>query len=241
VYVQLFTKLDGYWLPAQQYTYTAPSQCAHMLNPPIGSTLGITQTFSWTSATGASGYQLKVAYISPSGNTVTNSYSTTSTSFKVNNLSCDGKPILVQLSTVLGGVAMPPGNYTYTACKMFYGLSASPTLLPHSGGTVTLFFYLVGPPPGTATGQLTMTESVVWPRPICIYNPWTHQWNCPTPATIFSFPVTTTYGQYYAYETQVTIPPAPANYPYQTEYAFTASFTINGMVVDTASVIVTRN
>ena len=39
VYVQLFTKLDGYWLPAQQYTYTAPTQCAAMLSPASGSTL----------------------------------------------------------------------------------------------------------------------------------------------------------------------------------------------------------
>ena len=61
LYVQLFTKLDGYWLPAQQYTYTAPTQCAHMLNPPSGSVLGIAQNFSWSTAPGASGYQLNVS------------------------------------------------------------------------------------------------------------------------------------------------------------------------------------
>jgi len=239
LYVQLFTKLDGYWLPAQQYTYTAPTQCAHMLNPPSGSVLGITQTFSWSAAPGATGYELNVAYISPSGNTVTNSYSTASTSYTVNNLPCDGKPILVQLSTVLNGTVMPPGNYAYTACKMLY-LYASATTVPASGGTIDLFLYAFAPPPGSASGQLGETESIVVPRPVCYTNPFTHTVVCPQPVTLWSMPVTTTYGQYYVYETQVTFPAAPLNYQYATEYGFTASFTVNGIVVDTATATVTR-
>jgi hypothetical protein len=239
LYVQLFTKLDGYWLPAQQYTYTASKQCAVMVTPTNGSVLGITQTFTWTSAPGATGYQLNVAYISPSGSTVTNKYSTASTSFTVNNLPCDGKPILVQLTTVLSGVAMPPGNYAYTACKMLY-LYASPTTVPASGGTVDLYLYAFAPPPGSANGQLSLTESIVYPAPACIYNPWTHQWICPTPTTLFSFPITTTYGEYYEYLYTLNVPAAPANYLYGTTFGFTASFTINGMVVDTATATVTR-
>jgi hypothetical protein len=239
VYVQLFTKLDGYWLPAQQYTYSAPKQCAVMLNPPNGSVLGLSQTFSWTSAPGATGYQLNVAYISPSGSTVESSYSTASTSFTVNNLPCDGKPILVQLTTVLGGTAMPPGNYTYTACKMLY-LYASPTSLPAQGGTIDLFLYIMAPPPGSASGQLSVTESIVWPPPRCIVNPFTHTVVCPAPVTIYSTPVGITYGQWYEYEIPVNIPAAPSGYQYATEFGFTASFTINGMVVDTATATVTR-
>jgi hypothetical protein len=240
LYVQLITKVDGYWMPAQQYTYTAPTQCAHMLNPPSGSTLGITQWFNWSAAPGASGYNLNVAYISPSGNTVTHSYSTTSTSFTVNNLPCDGKPILVQLSTVLNGVTMPPGNYAYTACKMLY-LYATPTTLSASGGTVTLYLYAFAPPPGSATGQLSLTESVLFPAPLCIWNPFYHTYSCPSPTTLFSFPITTTYGQYYEYQYTLNIPAVPLGTTFATtEYGFNASFTINGNVVDTATATVTR-
>ena len=239
IYVQLITKLDGYWLPAQQYTYSAPKECAVMVSPPNGSVLGITQTFTWTSAQGASGYDLTVSYISPSGSTVTNSYSTALTSFTVNNLPCDGKPIFVQLSTVLNGAAMPPGNYFYTACKMLY-LYASTTSVPASGGTIDLYLYAFAPPPGSASGQLTETESILVPRPMCYINPFTHLYVCPQPTTLWSMPITTTYGQYYVYETQVTIPAAPPNYQYATEYGFAASFTVNGIVVDTATATVTR-
>ena len=239
LYVQLFTKLDGYWLPAQQYTYTAPTQCAHMLNPPSGSVLGIAQNFSWSTAPGASGYQLNVSYISPSGSTVTTNYSTTSTSLTVNNLPCDGLPVLVQLSTVLNGTVMPPGNYAYTACKMLY-LYASSTSVPASGGTIDLYLYAFAPPPGSVSGQLSETESILIPRPMCYFNLFTGTYICPQPTTLWSMPITTTYGQYYVYEAQVTIPAAPANYQYSTEYGFTASFTVNGIVVDTATATVTR-
>jgi len=238
VYVQLITKMDGYWLPAQQYTYKGPTQCAAMLNPPSGSILGVSQAFSWNAAPGATGYQLKVSYISPSGSTVTNSYSTASTSYTV-NLPCDGLPILVQLSTVLAGTAMPPGNYTYTACKMLYVYPSS-TTLPASGGTVELYLYVAAPPPGSASGQLSETESVVFPRPPCYINPFTGKYVCPVPLTLWSEPVTTYYGQWYHIFFPVTIPAAPLNYQYSTEFGFTASFTINGMVVDTATATVTR-
>jgi len=53
VYVQLITKMDGYWLPAQQYTYAAPKQCASMVKPQSGLILGISQTFSWSAAPAA--------------------------------------------------------------------------------------------------------------------------------------------------------------------------------------------
>ena len=177
--------------------------------------------------------------MSPSGSTVTNSYSTASTIFTVNNLPCDGLPILVQLSTVLGSITMPPGNYTYTACKML-NLLASPTSVPASGGTVELYLYVAAPPPGTASGQLSETESILFPRPLCYYNFFTHTYVCPVPVTLWSEPVTTYYGQWYHIFFPVTIPAAPLNYQYATEFGFTASFTINGMVVDTATATVTQ-
>lgn len=235
VYVQLITKVDGYWWPAQQYSYKAPTQCAAMVNPASGSTLGVNQTFSWNAAPGATGYQLKVSYISPSGSTVPNIYFPTSTSYTVNNLPCDGLPILVQLSTVLGNTTMPAGNYWYTACKML-NLVASPTSVPASGGTVDLYLYVTAPPPGSAFGRLS--EMIVSPRP-CLRSPLSPKPVCLGPLTLWWMPVTTTYGQWYTYLYTVTIPAAPLNNP-STNYVYSALFAINGTVVDTATVTVTQ-
>jgi len=125
--------------------------------------------------------------MSPSGSTVTNSYSTASTIFTVNNLPCDGLPILVQLSTVLGSITMPPGNYTYTACKML-NLLASPTSVPASGGTVDLYLYVTAPPPGSVSGQFSETYV---PPPTCFINPITHKPVCsslPVTVTLWTCP-----------------------------------------------------
>jgi hypothetical protein len=233
VYVQLFTKLDGYWLPAQNYTYAAPADCAAILNPPNGSILGVSQPFSWNAVPGATGYQLKVAYISPSGSVVRTSYSTAATSLTVYPLPCDAKPILVQLVTVLNGTAMPPGNYAYTACKML-SLSASPTSVPAQGGTIHLSLRIVGPPGGSITGGLTITGS----SSACVYNPVTHTTICPPPVTVFSRNLGLSHGQVYAFPTPVKIPAVPSGFPLGVQYTFNASFTASGKVVDTATATV---
>ena len=134
---------------------------------------------------------------------------------------------------------MPPGNYAYTACKMLY-LYASPASVPASGGTVSLYLYAFAPPPASNTGQLSMTESVLVPAPKCTYNVFTHQYVCPAPATLFSFPITTTYGQYYEYLYTLNVPAQTNIFQPATEFGITASFTVNGIVVDTATATVTR-
>jgi sugar lactone lactonase YvrE len=223
VYVNLITKLGGYWLAPRSYTYTAPSGCAVIVTPPNGTVLpGEDVTFTWTGAPAGSEYQLVVT------DGQTNIFSQANilpTSIAVPNIPCDGRTIYVQLSTLGANGWQNPGRYTYKACKMLT-ISVSPASLSAQGGTVTITVIAQNMSQLTVPISIGLTESL-YPTPPCLYNLWTHTWNCPKPITLVSYS-----------ETSLANGGIQLEYPAQIGKnlsAYGLQFLFNATVLDTSS------
>jgi len=237
IYVQLITKISGYWLPAQPYNYTAASGCALILTPPNGSTLpGTNVTFSWSGAPAGSEYQLDVSdRIGPIGQgDIFSNANVMATSMSVPNIPCDGRTIYVQLATLgASGMWQNPGHYTYRACKML-SINLSPTSLPKQGGQVTITVTMQNLSPALEIPLLNLTESG-YPNPPCFYNPFTHTLNCPAPTSLYAWPYWLWPGSPITISYPTTIAALPPAYQYARGFDFTATLTLGGTVLDSAS------
>ena len=98
------------------YTYTAATQPpASITSPQSSSTLtGSTVTFTWTAATGASGYSLWLGSTGAGSSNLYNSHLTTATSATAAGLPTNGETIYARMNTIYNGVARYV-DYTYTA------------------------------------------------------------------------------------------------------------------------------
>ena len=234
VYVNLITKLGGYWLAPQSYTYTAPSGCAMIVTPPNGTVLpGEDVTFTWTGAPAGSEYQLVVSDGQVSIFSNANIYTT---SIPVPNLPCDGRTIYVQLSTLgANGQWQNPGRYTYKACKML-SISLSPTTLSQQGGPVTVTVTVTNTSQLAVPITIGLTESL-YPPPPCLYNPWTHMWNCPKPIPLASYMETTLPNGGIQLEYAAQIGKNPTAYGLNFLFSATVTDASTGKVLDSAQAI----
>src|SRR5262249_21121496 len=104
VYVRLWSLIAGGW-QFNDYSYTSctgcgGSQAAVMLSPTNGSTLNVTQTFTWTSGTGVSQYWLYVG-TSPGGNNLYSDSQGTNHSVTLCCFPTDGLTIYVRLWSLI--------------------------------------------------------------------------------------------------------------------------------------------
>jgi hypothetical protein len=163
---------------AELGTHAAPTFCAAILCPPNGSMLGVTEIFTWNAVQNAT-FQLDVSHSlgAPGCGDILGGANgiTTSTSFTVNQIPCDGRTVYVQLVTIINSRPQPAGRYTYKACKMLY-MWANPSST--TGGWIDLWVGAITPPSGNISGQLTVTESILEPLPPCLLNPFTHIVRC---------------------------------------------------------------
>lgn len=113
IYVRLNTNYNGTWVHAD-YTYTASTQAA-MTAPAASSVLpGPSVPFTWTAATGASGYFLQIGSAGVGSDDLYNSAEKTATSYTFTGMPTNGEPIYVRLITNYNGVWVHT-DYTYTA------------------------------------------------------------------------------------------------------------------------------
>jgi len=140
---------------------------AQMISPLPGSVLpGTTETFDWSGGPAGSQYKLDVNDKMPlppigQGDIFGNGNGTTGKSELVSDIPCDGRTIYVRLSSLTNGQSQT-GLYTYTAdtCKMLH-LSASPTVMPQQGGTLTLSAQVENFTTATESVRLSMTGNLV--------------------------------------------------------------------------------
>jgi sugar lactone lactonase YvrE len=240
VYVRLITKLSGFWLTPQSYTYTAASGCAMIVTPPNGTVLPSENvTFIWSGAPTGSEYQLDVSdRIGPIGQgDIFSNANILTTSIAVPNIPCDGRTIYVQLATLgTNGLWQNPGRYTYTACKMVT-ISVSPSSLSPQGGTVMITVTVVNLSQLTVPISIGLTESL-YPPPPCMYNLWTHTWSCPKPIALASYMETSLPNGGIQLEYAAQIGKNLSAYGLQFLFNATVTDTSSGKVLDSAQAFV---
>jgi len=102
IYVRLITNYNGPWVHID-YTYTAATQ-AEMTAPAQGSLLsGPLVSFTWSAATGATGYYLQIGSTGAGSDNSYNSSQKTVTSYTFSGMPTNGEPIYVRLTTNYGG------------------------------------------------------------------------------------------------------------------------------------------
>ena len=115
LYVRLYTT-SGKATVHSDYTYTATKQAA-MISPANGGKVlfGTSLTFTWSPATGATGYSLWLGSTGPGSDNVYVSHETTNADVTTNRLSTfQGETIYARLYTTYGNVTVY-SDYTYTA------------------------------------------------------------------------------------------------------------------------------
>ncbi|MHB8575753.1 MAG: DUF6531 domain-containing protein, partial [Dehalococcoidia bacterium] len=188
VYARLwsFDAPSSSWLPSDS-SYTAappPAGLATLSSPIAGATLaGASQTFTWTAAPGATGYQLYA------GSTLGNAnefYSallpSSTTSIVATGLPTDGSPVFIRLLTQLG--SEQPVDYVFTAAGGAgarpgvvslaqpvagqSGLTQTPTLMWSApsgavpGTTTYTVHYATANPPATTLGSQLAATTALW-------------------------------------------------------------------------------
>jgi uncharacterized protein YxeA len=116
IYVRLVTNLSGTWLD-KDYTFKAAAPAAQISSPVAGSTLASPSVaFTWTAASGATGYYLWIGSTGVGSNNLYNSALKTVTSYTFTNTPTNGEAIYVRLITDYNGTWVSM-DYTYTAAK----------------------------------------------------------------------------------------------------------------------------
>jgi hypothetical protein len=118
IYVRLWSQLSGNWV-YNDYTYTAATlnTKAVMASPPPGSTLpGVSATFTWTAAAGASAYWLDAGTVQGQGSIFAGNLGL-SLSQAVSSIPTTGGTIYVRLWTLQSGT-WSYNDYTYTAATL---------------------------------------------------------------------------------------------------------------------------
>ena len=125
IWVRIHTLLNGTWY-FNDYSYTAASIYGEMLTPTPGSTLaGSSQTFTWSAASGASGYYVWVGSSQGTANLGSSGTVLSVTSLTVTGLPTDGRTIWVRILTLFNGTWYF-NDYSYTAASI-YGEMLTPT------------------------------------------------------------------------------------------------------------------
>jgi hypothetical protein len=157
VYVQLWVHRGGVWQTPQPTTYTAASGCAALTSPVDNMGFASTDmTFAWNAAAGADQYWLDVGSAIGIGDLFGGA--TAASSLTVRGLSCDGRPIYVQLWTHTAAGWKNPGRYTFaawSACAKLAGPSPAGVLSSgaaqftwSAGSGATAYWLDVGTAPG---------------------------------------------------------------------------------------------
>ena len=116
IYVRLVTNLSGTWLD-KDYTFKAAAPAAQISSPVAGSKLtSPSVAFTWTAASGATGYYLWIGSTGLGSNNLYNSALKTGTSYTFTNAPTNGETIYVRLITDYNGTWVSM-DYTYTAAK----------------------------------------------------------------------------------------------------------------------------
>jgi predicted outer membrane repeat protein len=116
IYARVNTLYPGGLSVSNDYTYTAVNApMATLTTPAPSSTLtGAKVTFTWTAATGATGYSLWIGSTAPGSSNLYVSHETTALSATATSLPTNGSPVYVRLYTIYNGVSKYT-DYTYTA------------------------------------------------------------------------------------------------------------------------------
>ena len=135
IYVRLTTNYNGPWVHLD-YTYTAATQ-AGMTAPAPGSILaGPLVSFTWSAATGATGYYLQIGSTGAGSDNIYNSSQKTVTSYTFSGMPTNGEPIYVRLITNYGGLWVHI-DYIYQAATQ--ATITSPALASVFPGPVVTF------------------------------------------------------------------------------------------------------
>jgi uncharacterized repeat protein (TIGR03803 family) len=113
IYARLFTFFSGR-SGSVDYTYTATTP-AQLTAPSATTFTGASETFQWTTVSGASRYSIWVGSSVGMNNLGFTAGGTTSTSFALNTLPTNGETIFVRLWTVYPGGGLAHIDYTFTA------------------------------------------------------------------------------------------------------------------------------
>jgi hypothetical protein len=114
IYVRLYTSFNGTLL-SNDYTFTAATGAATMTSPAGGSTFtGSSVTFTWGTATGATGYALWIGTTGVGSHDLLEGGIHTTTSYTASNIPINGETIYVRLYTSDGGTLLA-NDYTYIA------------------------------------------------------------------------------------------------------------------------------
>jgi sugar lactone lactonase YvrE len=153
IYARLWTQFNGVWSYAD-YTFTAVGPGAALTSPAQGATLaGTSQSFTWASVAGASGYTLYLGTSIGSGNLL-NAHTTTTT-VTANNLPVSGATIYARLWTNFN-VVWTYADYTFTAQAP--AMLTSPTQGATFGGSSQTFTWTSVP--GATSYTLYLGTSV---------------------------------------------------------------------------------
>ncbi len=170
IYATLYTDYGSIQV-SKSYTFTASTQAA-LTSPTPGSVLpGPTVTFTWTAATGATGYNFRLG-TTPGTNNLFFSGEITATSVTVTGLPTNGEPIYATLYTDYGSIQVSK-SYTFTASTQASLTSPTPgsvltgptvtfTWKGATGAGVTGYNFRLGTTPGTNnlffSGEITATS-----------------------------------------------------------------------------------
>jgi sugar lactone lactonase YvrE len=114
IYAELWVFIGNAWVTSH-YTYSAAVMTTAALSSPApGSTLGTTQTFAWTAATGATAYALNLGSTGVGSSNVYNSGHVTTTSTTASGLPTNGETIYAELWAYVNN-AWVTTNYTFKA------------------------------------------------------------------------------------------------------------------------------
>jgi hypothetical protein len=113
IYVRLITNYGGTWVHVDT-TYTAASAAAMISPTPASTFTGASVTFTWSPASGATGYYLQIGSTGAGSDDIYNSAQKTVTSYTFNAMPTNGEPIYVRLTTNYSGTWVHT-DYTYTA------------------------------------------------------------------------------------------------------------------------------
>ena len=113
IYVRLITNYSGTWLH-NDYTYTASTQAAMTSPAPASTFIGSSVTFTWSAASGATGYYLQIGSTGVGSDDIYNSAEKTVTAYTFSRMPTNGETIYVRLTTNYNGTWLHE-DYVYTA------------------------------------------------------------------------------------------------------------------------------
>jgi len=116
IYARINTIYAGGVSVSTDSTFTAATGTTAMLTTPTPSTTlsGARVTFTWTAASGATGYSLWIGSTGPGSGNLYQSHQTTALTATATNLPTNGAPVYVRLYTIYNGTSRYT-DYTYTA------------------------------------------------------------------------------------------------------------------------------